>query len=257
MRRFTAIATGLLVTSITAQAAQLATVGGCPNMTLPFVSKMVVDRFTFVGDNCEQDLSTKLYSILEKEGVSATMAVSVVTREGSTDLRTLADGMRVAAQMGKAPVVMVPMGGLAYINELMCEVMEDYPDVAFVTAMGNQGVLQDGTHEPKCASPNILRVAALAKNGRRLLAPTDFGATARIAAPGYKLKTLGENGARRTLSGNTAATAEVAGRLAVFAEKNTGLRGAELIRAFLETETIQVPALNGMIENSRVLKRER
>ena len=230
---------------------ELATLLGRPDATQSFVSETLRRSIPLTTAEPEGGFTTEIYSVLHRHGAPRTLAVEVLEARGAATVAALEQAMATA--VAEVPVILNVMGSGDYAAD--CTRMAAYPQTIFVWVAGNEGRrIQPGTEEAeRCSAPNILRVAPLNMASQEIPESANVGVSVRLAAPGVNIPVTGPHGRIALRSNGSVAAALVAARLATIAQtKGPSARGADLIRAFFETETTSNPALEDKVESGRV-----
>jgi len=240
--------------SAQAGAFELATILGRPDHALEFVERLVQDEISLLDQEApETDLSTGLYSILDKEGVGSTILIEALPVNGSVSFTLATQAIRAAAL--KASVVLSPFRSDIGGNDPLCLEMAKHPDVAFLFPAGSDGFGPsiNMEHEPHCLSSNILFVATIDQENQNLAPFSNWGTPARLAAPGVNIPMVSTGGTLVTRSGGSAALAFAAAQISIYARNHPDKKGANLIEAFLEEATFTLEGLNGKVEGDRAI----
>lgn len=242
---------------VSAEIFPLAAVVGEPDASQNFVRNLVRKEISTLTDvDYEKNLSTKLFSILGGDGAHDILLVKGLTRNYGMNMHDALKAIDAAAQEATTVlwIVRTHTGG----NDLLCRIMANHSDVAFVFPAGSDGTGDaiDPITEPHCLARNILIVTALDENQRELAPFANFGAGVRLAAPGVRVLVVGDGGTEGSLTGITPALTLAASRLSQYQEKAPGLLGADLIDAFLANEAIALPNIaNHVAEGKAILSR--
>lgn len=248
----------LLGISTSASAAEIATIMGSADPRMDFVQELVTERVHLMppGFYPEVQLSTEIYSLLARRGVLSAISFEVLNANGAATAADFSNAIQLAAT--RAPIVLNILTG-GNDNDL-CTWMAAHPDTVFVTVSNSSAHSMPPSAYPACNAANILRVAPLAKDRARLLAPFNGGPLVRIAAAGTEIRVVGPGERMRKFTGAPASAALVAGQLVAFA-RNHGithedgpLKGAKLIQKFFKKRSLTVPALVGAVDGGRALE---
>jgi hypothetical protein len=243
--------------SFSATATEIAVLLGRPDESLDFVKLIHKESVSVDASltDVEVDYTTQAYSIFHRLGVESVSSVEVLSATGSASSQNFVRGIQAAAV--RAPVAFAPFGPNFGPRMLaFCEALGRNPDTVFVLPAGNDGrsIDAEAAQSPECFPANVLRVASLNETGDGLAYFSSFGEKIDLAAGGSKIPVVGEGGKPVDRSGSSISGSIVGARLAVFARLNPSLKGASLARAFLASETQELPALRGKIGGARALK---
>jgi hypothetical protein len=228
---------------------EIATVMGSPDSTLGFVQNMVKKRIALQDVSNESEVTTAVYSVLSRVGVTNATAVQLLPNNGTTTQANFENALRIASK--ESTVVYTIVGPMS--NEL-CQEMSRLSNNVFVTVSGNERRALEPQAMPACLSSNIICVAGLNQADSDLRDSANYGALIRIAAPSFNIPVVLAGGAHSTMSNTSVASALVAGRLATFARTHQEFFGATLANAFISENSEPMANLAEKVRDGRVLK---
>lgn len=229
---------------------QVTLISGRPDFRLPFVRFAVTDGYSFIP-NPELDITTQQLSILSDHGVTRVSMAEIVNQFGATTYGLISHAIEFA--ITRSPIVTFAIGSSSRDNAMICSMMDHHPQTAFVVAVPSHGSRIFAGDEPACAAPNILRATGLNETLDDLATTSSYGDTVRIAAPSIGIPTTGVSGRLTALTGTTPATMLVTSELSQFSQMHPELTGASLIDQFMIEHTVQLPSLEGKVEDRRAL----
>jgi len=243
--QFLIVASTLFTISGQLKAAEVSVVLGSPNTRLGFVQD-IFEKRSDLTPVPEFELTTQVFSILHRKQVRTASSVGIVWENGASTLDLLRAGLDQGAR--DSQIVITSVGP---IPDSICEHVAQYSDVAFVFSLGSSGIERRSREYPNCLSSNILFIAGLNARDLALSDRSNYGDLVRLAVSAANIPVIRANGMAAYGSGTSFSTAIVAARLARIVETNSGLSGAEIIQALLDsTETRRMPSLVGKTQNA-------
>lgn len=151
------------------------------------------------------------------------LSIRVTTADGTSDAFAVARGIFAAVEAG-ARVINISLGGYA-TSSVLGEAVEYAlaAGVAVVAAAGND---QAAALMWPAAYPGVLSVGAVDAVGRQAMF-SNSGEGLKLTAPGYAVRTAGENGERILFSGTSASAPVVAGAIAALLSQSPDLGALE------------------------------
>lgn len=222
-------------------------VSGRPDFRLTFVRNTVVDGYAYVSP-AEVNRTTQELSILVRRGIQRVSMGEVVYSDNSARSSDVYRALQFGAS--RSPVVAFALSSGSQQNNSTCRFMSQFTNTVFVTVGPN---FRDSLPELECLAANILRITSLNADQSDLTEYAPKGETVRLAAPSYRIPTIGQGGYHSELSGLSPAVMIVAAELAKFYNMNPQLKGAALIDLFLETQSTVLPSLEGKVVGAKAL----
>lgn len=241
-------ATFLLSAPSFAGGTEVAILADFPNSKLSFVKDTLKERIDLLLNAApESDYATGMIYFASRNGVKEASAIRVLSPEGSTTMELYHRALEIGSL--RAPIVISPIGGGSTAET--CALAARFSDTAFVMVTTSDATQDRGERE--CFAPNLLFVAGLNGQLTDLAENQSYGGKIGLAVPYKSLEFPVEEGRTTKYSSKAMGMSMVAGKMAELLRVEPSLRGAALIRRFMELRTVVLPSLERKVRGARAL----
>ena len=228
---------------------EVSTMIGSPNEQMPFVQEIVKNNVALVPGKTQRDYTTATVYFAWKNGVQSLQSIQLIGEDGSASSVNFHSAIEIAAT--NSAIVQSAVGGGDM--QSACLRMAAKPDTAFLMPIGSDGSRDDSFDAPACMASNILFVAGLNAELTDLASNQSFGDKARLAVPYVNLSAPVDESRSVRYTSKSFGLGMVAGKMAQVLREFPRLRGAALIKKFLELKTAHLSSLEGKVSGARAL----